>query len=101
MQSSLFTRYDKISTDERGFEILSQDLLDLFICDRLVGVYLVKQLQLSEQITFLPTYYSRFDMFVGFTKKEDNERLTEAFSSALRAMKADGTYEKILEKYLE
>ena len=81
--------------------MLSHDQLDLFICDKLVGVYLLKQLELFGSITFLPTYYSRFEMFVGFTQKQGHEHLAQAFSKALRSMKADGTYQKTLEKYLE
>ncbi len=95
--------FDKITgenADELNFRKLINDRVDLFACDKAVGLYLAKQKGFLEQIDFLDKSITKFEMYLAFTKKDENKELMEKYDNALKKIKEDGRYDKIRSKYL-
>lgn len=99
MKSKLFKLDAGGHDDALNFKKLLAGRSELFLCDKLVGSYELKKLGFIDKIDFLPTPLSKFDMFLAFTK--NNSALAKEFSKALKSMKSDGTYDKIISKYLK
>ena len=53
----------------------------------------------NQGLTILDTEYANEDYAIGISK--DNEALLEAVNNALKELKADGTIQAILDKYIK
>jgi polar amino acid transport system substrate-binding protein len=95
--TDLFKR-DTQRSDEKGFDMLAASRLDFMICDKVVGRFVLSKSPHSEKIVYDPAVYSRFDMYLAFAKKQDLTDVAKKFTESLRAMKKDGTYEKVIAK---
>jgi len=99
MESPLF-KLEATIKDELSFKKLVNNRIDMFVCDKLVAIYLLKSLDLINQVDYLPTPLSKINMFLGFSKTEKSKELLEKFEKGLSIIKKDGTYDKIMSKYL-
>ena len=98
MKSNLFEK--DVSTNEiRNFKKLIYERDDLFICDKIVGIHILRQLNALDKIKYLPKPLSTFKLYLAFTKKKEYEKLAERFSIELRRFKKTKEYQKIREKY--
>jgi len=97
-KDKLFT-LDPATNEEQNFKKLDAGRTDAFICDKIVGLYMLNQLGFKSKISPLPKVVSSFDLYLAFTKKPGNDKLAEDFSAALKKIKKNGTYEKIIDKY--
>jgi polar amino acid transport system substrate-binding protein len=98
--STLFKKY--VAVDEKtNFRMLKEGRFDAFICDKIVGVYMLKQLGLMGEITYLPKVISEFQMYAAFSKKAGADQLAAKFSEAMKAIKKSGEYQRILDRYIK
>jgi polar amino acid transport system substrate-binding protein len=76
--------------------------VDLFVADKYVVLYLLKNNfpGLDNTIDFIEKPLSRNNLFVCISRKTTNGALkVKAFNDGLKQIKADGTYQKIMEKH--
>ncbi len=100
MNSKLF-KLDISKDDDLNFKKLLYDRIDLFICDKLVGLSLLKKADLTNEIDYLPNSLSKFDMYLAFSKEYENSELIRRYDKALSELKNSGEYDKIIQKYIK
>lgn len=99
MNSTLYT-IQEANTDEQNFRMLQAGRIDLFICDKLVGVYILRGLGMDEEIAFLEQPLSVFRMYVAFSKQAKNaQELADLFDQGMEILQENGLYQEILNRY--
>jgi len=98
--STIFTKQEA-NDDATNLKKLAGGRIDAFVCDKLVGMYLTKQLGLQDTITYLPKTVASLTMYVGFSMKPGASELAAKFDSAILGMKKSGEYQTILDKYIK
>lgn len=94
LQGTIY-QLDEAPNDETNMNKLLRERIDLFICDRYVGLYLINKMGMEERISYFTPVISSADYYIAFTKDEKNYGLASRFDQALRkAME-----ENILENY--
>jgi len=100
MESTEFVK-DIGPDDIINFRKLKERRVDLFICDEMVGTYLIRQLGLEKEFSYDKNALSEIRMYVGFSRKvPGNGELSIRFSDQLKKLKSSGGYYKILNRYL-
>ena len=87
---------------EVNFKKLARGRIDLYILDKTVGLYMLSQLQLQQDIAFYETALFAKGYPMPFVKKSDYPGLAEIaaqFERELIALKASGEYDKLREKW--
>ena len=101
LKSNLF-KHDFAAEDISGIKKIANGRDDLFICDKLVGTFLAKQEGVLSKITYLQLPLKTRKMYLAFRKNNPkNIKLIRKFDKTLKSMKKDGTYSKIIHKYLK
>lgn len=91
---------DAATTDEQGMRKLVAGRFDAFVCDRVIGLGLVRGLALQEQVQVLPLVVSSVNMHVAFARTPENAEFAKRFDVALRKLKKSGEWQRILDGYL-
>jgi polar amino acid transport system substrate-binding protein len=92
---------DAATTDEQGMRKLLAGRFDAFVCDRVVGLGLLRQLGLQQQVTVLPLVVSSVQMHAAFAKVAENVEFISRFDLALRRLKKSGEWQQIMDAYLK
>jgi PAS domain S-box-containing protein len=80
----------------QGFKQLNEGNIDAVVVDYRVGSYILAQYNIRDiKVSGEPIAYSYSSLAV----KKGNAKLLNAINAALRIIKADGTYEKIISKW--
>ncbi len=97
-------RFDVVNTDEQSFKRLMLKRIDLFPVNVVVGLELLRTKfgpNVIHQVSYHPRPLSSKEGFILFPKnKPGSEQLQKAFNAGLAKLKADGTYEQMLENLL-
>lgn len=103
-----FRSVETTLTIERNLEKLKAKRIDLFIGDMLPTRYYISQMGLGNEIhvvlkegTDQPLVLSVSPTYAAFSRKTISPDYVERFSQALRTMKEDGTYSRIVDAYLK
>ena len=103
-----FRSVETTLTIERNLEKLKAKRIDLFIGDMLPTRYYISQMGLGNEIhmvlregTDQPLVVSVSPTYAAFSRKTISPLYVERFSQALRKMKEDGTYSRIVDAYLK
>lgn len=89
---------------EVNFKKLARGRIDLYILDKTVGLYMVRQMKLQQEIDFYDTALFAKGYPMPFVKKSDYPQLAaiaEQFEQELKAFKSSEEYHKIREKWLK
>ena len=84
---------NKVDKPEQMFQMLATERVDLVLYTRADGVVLARQLGLSSVVPLAPALRD-VDMYLYLNKK--HEALVPRLAKALKDMKADGTYQRIM-----
>jgi polar amino acid transport system substrate-binding protein len=98
VQQYTLNKYE-VGNEEQSFQMLSTFRLEGVLTDYKVGLFNLKELGLRNIIALKPPLKS-IPVFVVFSKKNKDNGLVKKFDQALFTIKQDGTYQKILDKYL-
>jgi polar amino acid transport system substrate-binding protein len=85
---------NRVDKAEQMFRMLEGDRVDLALYTRADGLALVKSLGLEGKVSVLSPSLKDVDMYLYLHKK--HEALAPKLAQALRAMKADGSYQRIM-----
>ncbi|NVJ59220.1 MAG: amino acid ABC transporter substrate-binding protein [Gammaproteobacteria bacterium] len=85
---------------ERNYYNLTQHNVDVIIEDPFVGAYNIKRKGLTDQIEQLDITIHSGEVHLMFSLKSVDHTIVERFNEALKKIKQNGTYQKILNKYL-
>ncbi|MBS3803990.1 MAG: transporter substrate-binding domain-containing protein [Oleiphilaceae bacterium] len=103
-----FRSVETMHTISRSLEKLAAGRTDLFIGDLLPTRYHISQMGLNDQIHRVqneaadePLVVSVSPTYAAFSRKTVSPEYVQAFSQALKDMKDDGTYTRILNTYLD
>ncbi|WP_166263429.1 substrate-binding periplasmic protein [Marinobacter caseinilyticus] len=103
-----FKSVETTLTIEKNLEKLVAHRTDLFIGDLLPTLYYVDQLGLDNRVHVVrregsqqPLVVSVSPTYVAFSRKTVDPQYVETFGAALRAMKQDGTYDRIVDAYIK
>jgi len=91
-------KYD-VGDDVQSLQMLSASRVDGVLTDKHVGLYNLQQLRI-DNITSLNEPLASTAVFLIFSKELKDSGLVEKFDQALLNMHQDGTYQRILDKYL-
>ncbi|MDT8990631.1 transporter substrate-binding domain-containing protein [Curvibacter sp. APW13] len=94
-------RTDEANTDEQGMRKLVAGRFDAFVCDRVIGLGLLRSLGLRDQVTVLPWVVSSVKLHAAFAKTPENAAFIPKFDSALRKLKKSGQWQQIMDSYLK
>lgn len=86
----------KVQTPEQLFSLLANDRADIVLYERWQGNHLIAEHGIKAQMLWPPL--ASMEMFMYLHKK--HEHLVEPAARALRAMKADGSYQRIANQTL-
>lgn len=92
---------DAATTDEQGMRKLVAGRFDAFLCDRVVGLGLLRSLELREQVSVLPLVVSSVPLHAAFAKTDANAQLIPKFDAALRKLKKSGEWQRIMDGYVK
>lgn len=103
-----FRSVDTTLTIERNLEKLVAKRIDLFIGDMLPTRYYIRRMGLGDEVhivlkegTKQPLVVSISPTYAAFSRKTISPEYVERFSQALKKMKEDGTYSRIVDSYLK
>jgi polar amino acid transport system substrate-binding protein len=74
--------------------------IDGVIADERTGAYEIQQLGLGEQISATPVVVSSDAAEVAFSKQSTAADFVQAYADALRELVVDGSYERIVQRYI-
>ncbi|CAM4131362.1 substrate-binding periplasmic protein [Pseudoalteromonas byunsanensis] len=95
---------ENIVTTDTGinsFKLLLADRVDVVISNQLGGLEILKQLGLEDKIHQVPSYAYDIPSYIAFGKEPYLEGIKQRLDMAIRAMKEDGSYQKIIADYLQ
>lgn len=97
-------RFDVVNSDEISFKRLLLNRIDLFPVNVVVGLELLRTRfgpNVIHQVTYHPRPLSSKEGFILFPKDNpDSVKLRQAFNNGLAALKADGTYDRMMDDLL-
>jgi len=98
LKNNKIKKYD-VGTDKQSLQMLSVSGVDAVLTDKHVGLFNLQQMHIKNIIP-LSNSLASTPVFIVLSKKLDERGLIEKFDQALLMMKQDGTYQRILDKYL-
>lgn len=102
LENKQFTKnIHPVNSEKSNIAKLMKGRIDGFIADELGGAVMIKELGLSDKIEILFYLYEEKDAeaYLMFSKKSMTKAQVDKMNSALKKMKSDGSYEKLLSKY--
>ena len=94
------SRLTYVSAQKSGLRMMALGRVDGQITGEVSGLYAMDQLGLGTTLHQSKIVTSTEADFVAFSKATTDEAFVKRFNAALGAMMADGTYRRILERYL-
>ncbi len=91
-------KYD-VGTDKQSLQMLSVSRIEGVLTDKHVGLFNLQQMRITNIIP-LATSLATTPVFIVLSKDLEERGIIKKFEQALLMMKQDGTYQKILDKYL-
>lgn len=103
LETGILTKVDRSATTEEALNKLinGERGVDLVVNTNYILGYTAKKMGKSAAIKELPVPVSENPSYLAFTKKKDLRGVMEKFEIELKNMKADGTFDRIVQKYIE
>lgn len=92
--------FEAVSSDDLNLRKLAGGRIATMLADPYVATAKAKQLGLADRITVASRPVLADDIFLLFSRKGASAEVVEAFNRAIATIKADGTYDLILSRYM-
>lgn len=89
-----------VPSAKSGFLMLAAGRVDGMVADELTGMRTVEQLGLKQQVVRTDMVIAQAPDLVAFSKATNGVAFVNQFNAALGGMVADGSYQRILERYM-
>ncbi len=92
-----------VRTPEKLFKMLIANRVDVVINDKSIGLYLIKKLNMQEQLSYYDTtlFSKGYPMpFAKMSKYPGLKKIAKQYEIELRELKQTGVYQKIIAKWL-
>lgn len=105
MDASTFGATEEASTIECNFAKLLERRIDMFLVELHLARYLLKEQSSQGPVDIVmgedgtPLVLDSVDAYLAFSRETMSYLVADQFSGTLKAMKADGTYQKIIKLY--
>lgn len=101
-KNQLITNVDISPSVEASLQklISGERKVDLVVNNNYILQYTAKKMNITDSIKELSPPLEEIPSYLAFTKKKDHAEIISKFEIELRKMKQDGTYQRIIEKYL-
>lgn len=99
IKAGVLPEVEKSNDSDSNVKKLAQGRFDVMPSNRYVAQYILKKLGMADQVKELQPEVQNIPSFIAFTKAKDTTALRAAFDQGLAAMKKDGTFQAILDKY--
>lgn len=86
--------------DEVGFQLLAGGRIDFFPADSRNGIFLLKKMNLKDQIVALEKPITEKEYFIIFNRRNVDRSFVDRFDAALREFKKTKQFQEIEDKYL-
>ncbi len=93
-----FTNLDSVVNDEQNVPKLMAGRINLWIVGELVGIHRAKAKGVNDQLEKVLTVKDT-QLYIAFNKNTSDEEVAK-WQAALDSMKADGSYDAIVQKYM-
>ncbi|NOU50464.1 transporter substrate-binding domain-containing protein [Pseudoalteromonas sp. JBTF-M23] len=101
IQSGTLENLVTTDTGINSFKLLLADRVDVVISNQLGGFEILKRLGIEGKVQPIPSYSYEIPSYIAFSKNKKLESIKKRVEVALRDMKEDGTYQKIVDEYLK
>ncbi|MCP4023332.1 MAG: ABC transporter substrate-binding protein [Desulfobacteraceae bacterium] len=91
-----------VNQNDLLYSMLAYDRFDMFPAPKLIGLYLVEQKGLSDEITYLPKPFKNKPYYNIFAKASTHPKIDYVranYDNVLKQLKREGFVDKILKKY--
>ncbi|MBQ4811535.1 transporter substrate-binding domain-containing protein [Pseudoalteromonas luteoviolacea] len=97
IKSGVIDQLVETNSGTQSFKLLLADRVDVVISNKLGGMNIVQRLGLQNTVVPNPLYELSIPSYFAFSKNAQGEKLKAQFDKTLQAIKADGTYDAILQ----
>ncbi len=101
VKTGVLAHIEAVSGIENNIEKLLIKRIDLFIEGEYLGLSKLKAMSLLDQVRVLDVKVNEPGLYVGFSKKRNAASFAEAFNNGLAIIRKDGTYSKIINRYIQ
>ncbi|MCP4115074.1 MAG: transporter substrate-binding domain-containing protein [Desulfobacteraceae bacterium] len=81
---------DEVISDEKNFEKLFRNRIDIFITDKHMGIHKLNEMGIADEITHIKKPYAIWHTHLAFSRKPNHRKLCKDFSDTLKKLKATG-----------
>ncbi len=99
VKSGLIKKAEVVNETDNNVKKLLASRIDVMVNNRYGAIHFLKKNQALAQVVELAPEVDNSPGYLAFTKKRDFSKLAQAYDAALEAMKRDGSYRRILERY--
>ncbi|PWC52712.1 hypothetical protein TSO221_13270 [Azospirillum sp. TSO22-1] len=99
IKAGILQDLEKSNDSDNNVKKLVQGRFDVMPSNRYVAQYILKKQGVADQVKELQPEVQSIPSYIAFTRAKDTTALRTAFDAALAAMKADGSFQTILDKY--
>ncbi len=97
--TTLFT-IERVASHEINFKKLLHDRIDVYPCDKMVGIYVARNENILAELKSLPTPLKLMEGHIGFTKGKYADVLAK-INPIIQQMKANGEIDQLIERFLD
>jgi len=102
MESKEFrARVQMVNGDDKNLKKLLKGRIDGALIDPFVGTFLLKQMDENSRVAIHPVTINSDGIYLMYSKKSVSKEVIEKLNNGLKAIRASGEYQKIVDGYLQ
>lgn len=98
-QSKIFKKHQS-NSHQNSFKMLEKGRIDLYPCDKFVGIHIAKKMKILNKFKILPVPLKVMNGHIGFTKNKHKD-VIKKINKSLKMMQKNGEIDKIINQYLK